>query len=208
MQHTMHRPTHQPMHGPACQSPKSQSAPPTTEGHQDYVILLLVFSKSAIVHETSFWVSQLFALACFQILKWVTYQFPTLLPSNLICFFFSFVNINIFGEWRGLAVSIEDCHSKGWGFQPWPFRNFLLQTLFEQLRDQTWRSRARGKLRDDLVKTNAGAAREDGRTGRWTRQMGVRKDKTVQRRRESWGSRFKSIKLSTPSMVQHGEKNN
>ena len=41
------------------------------------------------------------------------------------------------GEWHGLMVSIEDCHSKGQGFKPRPFGYFLSQTLFEQLRDKT-----------------------------------------------------------------------
>ena len=48
-------------------------------------------------------------------------------------------------------------------------------------------TRVQGKtdqLQDDLAKTKAGAAaRGDGKTGRQTRQMEVRKDKMVQRRR-------------------------
>ena len=95
------------------------------------------------------------------------------------------------GEWRGLAVSVEDCHSTGRGFEPLLFQKFLSQTLFEQLGTKTWRSQARGKLWDDLVKTRAGDTKEDGRTCRWTRQMDVRKDRTFQRSQETWGSGIK-----------------
>ena len=75
---------------------------------------------------------------------------------------FNVITMWLRGEWHCLAVSTEDCHSKGRGFEPRPFQIFLSQTLFEQLPDETI---------------------------------------------QSINQSIKSIKLSTPSMVQHGEKN-
>ena len=43
------------------------------------------------------------------------------------------------GEWHGLAVSEEACHSKGRGFESLSFPIFFSWQLFEQLRDETWR---------------------------------------------------------------------
>ena len=104
----------------------------------------------------------------------------------------------VLGEWRGLVVSTEDCHSKGRRFEttPSPRRERTLSKL-------EWRNAC---CRACSPREKKGG--HEGRNGYesfWKRKMDVRKDKMVRRRRKTWGSRIKSIKLSTPTM-DHGER--
>ena len=51
--------------------------------------------------------------------------------KQVLCSFFK-------GEWRGLVVSTENCHSKGRRFKSWLFQIFSWPSFFGQ-NDETWR---------------------------------------------------------------------
>ena len=62
--------------------------------------------------------------------------------SSRTCVKFVMTDLNYKGEWHGLAVSIDACHSKGWGFEFWlfffRFISTMLQKRDELIRETKW----------------------------------------------------------------------
>ena len=102
------------------------------------------------------------------------------------------------GEWRGLVVSAEDCHSKGRGIESRSFSFFY--SFPNQSREEAFVTRRNVRVR------KWPATKRDGERGSGEKKKRKNQQADQERLRELVRFVSKTIKWSTPSKEWHGEK--